>query len=288
MAFLASMILTSLMALSPVAAQQAADGESGTAATLQRDFPSFADPTVRHTKPEDGTIGGIRFVTTTDFPPFNYMGPDKRLRGLHVDLAGAICMELLVPCTIRSARWDELENLLETRKADAVLAGWGPDTGTGDGVRFSDIYLKLPARFAVLRQSDLKLADPERLAGKLVGVVADSRHDTFLTDYFASVVIKRFKTAEQATQSLKDGDLDALFGDGVHLAFWINGQGEEACCRFLDGAFVEPGYFGAGMAIGVRADNDRLLAALNYALQHLDEKGDFYSLYLRSFPISIY
>lgn len=267
---------------------------------LTQTLPSFSDPTTRHAKPDDGTLSGIRFVTTTDFPPFNYLGQDKRLKGFHIDLAQAACQELLIPCTIRSARWEELEGLLREKKADAILAGWGPhmlanleadsesDSESGSGIAFSDVYLKLPARFLVPNESSLQNADPEGLSGMLIGVVAGSRHDQFLSDLFETVVIKRFKSIEAATSSLTDGDLDALFGDGTYLAFWMNSRGDDVCCRFLDGAFVEPGYFDAGLAIAVRSEDETLLNGLNYALQRLDEQGELYSIYLRFFPVSIY
>ncbi len=55
-------------------------------------------------KPDVNSIQRLRFLTTTDFPPFNFIDRKKRLTGFHVDLARAICDELgiLAKCQIQA------------------------------------------------------------------------------------------------------------------------------------------------------------------------------------------
>jgi polar amino acid transport system substrate-binding protein len=77
-----------------------------------------------------------------------------------------------------------------------------------------------------------------------------------------------------------------LFGDGIQLAFWLNGTDSGNCCEFRGGPFTESRYFGEGIGIAVRRGNDTLRQAFNWALFGLWEKGRFTDLWLRYFPIS--
>jgi len=57
-------------------------------------LPRFADPSARDVAPDLGAVPSIRFLTTADFPPFNYRDKSGALVGFNVDLAKSICTEL--------------------------------------------------------------------------------------------------------------------------------------------------------------------------------------------------
>ena len=56
----------------------------------------------------------IRFLTETDYPPFNFTGADGNPAGFNVDLARALCDEIKISCTVQMRRF-------ETR-VDAIIA----------------------------------------------------------------------------------------------------------------------------------------------------------------------
>ena len=62
--------------------------------------PGFWDPRRRPDRPDLSRITVIRFLTETDYPPFNFTGPDGNPAGFNVDLARMICDEIKVSCTI--------------------------------------------------------------------------------------------------------------------------------------------------------------------------------------------
>src|SRR5262245_49126796 len=70
--------------------------------------PGFWDPRRRPERPDLSRISIIRFLTETDYPPFNYAGPDGAPTGFNVDLARLICEELKVACTVQMRRFDTL------------------------------------------------------------------------------------------------------------------------------------------------------------------------------------
>ena len=100
------------------------------------------------------------------------------------------------------------------------------------------------------------------------------------------VPVQQHHNGEAAREALRRGEVDLLFGDGIQLAFWLNGTDSANCCEFRGGPFTESRYFGEGIGIAVRRGNETLRLAMNWALFRLWERGRFTDLWLRYFPIN--
>src|SRR5437870_1983191 len=109
--------------------------------------PGFWDPRRRPEKPDMSRVNVIRFLTETDYPPFNFAGSDSNPQGFNVDLARSMCEELKVGCTIQMRRYETLLRSLNENRGDAVIASLatGPDTRLR--FDFSEPYYRTPARF---------------------------------------------------------------------------------------------------------------------------------------------
>src|SRR5690606_15985452 len=90
----------------------------------------------------------LRFLTTIDFPPFNYLDDQGRLAGFHIELAAAICDELSLAgrCQIQALPWEELEPALQQGEGEAILAGLALSEQRRASLAFTRPYLKFPAR----------------------------------------------------------------------------------------------------------------------------------------------
>ncbi len=247
--------------------------------------PDFWDPKRRIERPAAGTVQAIRFITTDDFPPFNFLDADGHLTGFNVDLARAICTELAVPCTIQARQWDDLANHLADKTADAAIAGIAITAENRARLDFSDVYMRLPARF-VVRRSQAKLdISPEGLRGHTLAVVTGTAHEAYLASMFPEIGRKLYPTAEAAREAVKSGAADAHFGDGLQLSFWLASTGANDCCVFAGGPYFETRFFGQGYAIAFAKGATDLKHAVNAALQAIYEKGIYAELYLRYFPV---
>jgi polar amino acid transport system substrate-binding protein len=153
-------------------------------------------------------------------------------------------------------------------------------------VDFSDPYYRTPARFVARRDSPIEDVRPEALEGKKIGVIAGTAHEAYLKTLFTEAALQTYPDADGARFALRRGDVDLLFGDGISLAFWLNGTDSANCCVFKGGPYLEGRFFGEGVGIAVRRGNDLLRQAFNWALFRLWEKGQFTDLWLRYFPIS--
>ena len=250
--------------------------------------PGFWDPKHRPERPESGRLTTIRFLTEEDYPPFNFKGANGQPAGFNIDLARAICAELNVVCTIQVRRFNMLLDALNENRGDAVIASHAVTPQNRARADFTDRYYRTPARFLARKEVLLDQITPEAIAGRRVGVAAGTAHEAYLRDFFPETVIRPYPNVETALAALKRAEVELMFGDGVTLAFWLNGTGSANCCVFRGGPFTESRYFGEGVGIAVKRGNDNLRHALDYALFRVWEKGTYTDLYLRYFPVSFY
>ena len=251
-------------------------------------IPNFWDPQHRVDRPETSSIRVIRFVTEDDYPPFGFALPDGSLSGFNVDLARALCEELRVQCTVQARRWDTMIDAIEQSRADAAIASIAMTPANRARVEFTAPYYKTPARFVARAAVVLPDASPEALAGKTVGVVARSAHEAYLRAFFPRVTVRVYDNALALRSALKRNEVEIAFGDGVAFALWLNGTDAGGCCAFRGGPYTESRFFGEGVGIALRRDNQAMKRALDYALKRVAERGVYADLYLKYFPVGFY
>jgi polar amino acid transport system substrate-binding protein len=248
--------------------------------------PTIAPPSADPAEPQQiPRRVAIRFLTDSDYPPFNYYDEDNVLTGFNVDIARAVCLELAAACDIQARPWGELLAALRRGEADAVIASHAVSASALKMVDFTDRYYHTPARFAGKRNTGRLDATPEGLEGKKIAVTKGSTHEAYLRTFFRDSPIRVFDTPELARDALISGAADLLFDDGISLAFWLNGTASKACCEFKGGSFGEPKYFGDGVAIAVSREDPQLKSLINAALKRMRESGRYEELVLRYFPL---
>ena len=250
--------------------------------------PSFWNQQHRLARPDLASLRVIRFLTEDDYPPFHFVLADGTLTGFDIEIARAICDELKLPCTVQPRRFDTLVEALTSGQGDAVMAGLAKTPELRAKIDFTAPYYRTPARFAMLKSGGLTDVVPESLAGKTIGVEAQTAHEAYLKTFFPGAKRLAYESRDALHAGLKRGELDAAFDDGIALGFWLNGADAGDCCRYLGGAFTESRFFGEGVGIAVRKDAGTLRAALDYGLQKIAEKGIYSDLYLKYFPIGFY
>lgn len=276
--------------LALVSALMAASSLVGPAQAAEPQVPVFWDTKERLPKPDLSALPRLRFLTTTDFPPFNFMDGSGRLSGFHIDLARAICAELGIvdKCQIQALPWNELDDALQKGEGEAIIAGIAATAESREKYAFSRSYLQFPARFIMPKSKAFAEPILDKLRSKRVGVIGGSAHERMLRDYFSTMQVVPFDKPEDLYADLKAGKIDAAFGDGMRFSFWLGGSDAAGCCRFAGGPYLAPEYLGSGMAIATRAGDPALAAAFDYALQEISIKGTFAEFYLRYFPVSFF
>lgn len=254
------------------------------------DFPHYWDGREHVAKPDLQAVQRIRFVTTVDYPPFNFIDSTGRISGFNIDLVRAICNELKATaiCQIEARPWNELQQTVENGEAEAIIAGLKPTAALREKFAFTAPYMRLPARFVTLKETVLEEPLADKLDKKVVGVVADSVHQAIFTDYFPNDRWVGYPTRELMLKDLRDKKIDAVFGDGSDLSFWIGSPEAQNCCAFAGGRYIAPQFLGDGLMIATTTKNAVLIDAFNFALKSMEEKGTTAELYLRYFPVNFY
>lgn len=264
--------------------------------------PNFWDPRARLEQPSPAEVGPIRFLTTDDFPPFAFRDRRGLLIGFNIDLATAVCEVLKVQCALQARPFDTLTAGLADGAGNAIIAGFDPERAGAEGFIATQAYLKIPGRFVARADSgfDPAKAAPAPVAqtaaaakspaatASPVGVVCGSAHEAFLKRFFPKLTLRCQSDPAAALAALKAGQLTAVFGDALGEARWLHSAASQDCCAFAGGPYVDDRYFGAGLAIVLKADDRKRRAALDYALREVYRSGKYEELYLRYFPVSLF
>jgi len=256
----------------------------GISAAAAQALPYHADPSARELVPNLTAVPNIRFLTTADFPPFNYRDKSGELVGFNVDLARAICNDLTITCTIQAWPWEQASKALEDGQGDALIAGVAANGENGKVFGFTNVYLMLPGRFVTLKS--VTAFDPTAMADKTVAVRKGSSHEEFVRRYVEGAKLIEFDSEPEALAAVRDGKADAYFGDAMRASFWLNDNPD--CCAFAGPPYFRTDLFGDGLSVAVAAGHDTMRQAIDYSLIRLKKSGTLDELYLRWFPVGFY
>lgn len=254
------------------------------AATAQN-LPFHFDPSAREEAPDLSAVPAIRFLTTNDFPPFNYRSSGGEVVGFNVDLARAICDVLDIACTMQAWPWDQAADALADNQGDAMIAGMSVTGDNAARFDFSLNYMMLPARF-VTRKEDRFQFNALDLEGSIIASRRDSTQSDFIRTYAPGARVASYDNEIAALEAVASGVADAYFGDAMRASFWLNDNPQ--CCDFAGEAYFRADLFGRGLAVAFPADHNAVRRAVNWALVRLKRNGTMDELYLRWFPVSFY
>ena len=109
--------------------------------------PKFVNPNTAASSVKTTTVRSIRFLTTSDFPPFNFVDPSGNLDGFNIGLAREICLEIKARCTMQALPWGDLQKALKRGQGDVIVAGLALTDRTIRELAFTKTYMRFPARF---------------------------------------------------------------------------------------------------------------------------------------------
>src|SRR5437016_11106251 len=182
--------------------------------------PGFWDPRRRPERPDLSRLTVIRFLTETDYPPFNFTGPDGNPAGFNVDLARQLCEEIKVTCTIQMRRFETLLDAIASNRGDAIIASLAVTPQLRARVDFTDPYYRAPARFVSRRDAAMPEIRPEYLEGKKVGAIAGSSYEASLKAMFTDAELHSYPNDDALPMALRWGAGGFIFGVAFLPAVW--------------------------------------------------------------------
>lgn len=230
----------------------------------------------------------VRIGVEGAYPPFSYVDPDGRLAGFDIEIAQALCDQMRVKCTMVQQDWDGIIPALLARKYDAIVASMSITEERKKKVAFTNKYYNTPAKFARKKGSGIEISRAG-LKGKTVGVQRATIHDNFITGEFGNEVeIKRYATQDEAYLDAVAGRLDLLLADSVAMkdGFLNTDKGES--WEFVGPDYSDPKYFGDGVGVAIRKQDQDLVAQFNKSIRDIRANGTYDRIAKKYFDFDIY
>ncbi|QUY49898.1 arginine ABC transporter substrate-binding protein [Serratia plymuthica] len=219
----------------------------------------------------------IRFATEASYPPFEFIDAGNKIQGFDVDLANALCKEIQAECTFTNQAFDSLIPSLKFKRFDAVMAGMDITPEREKQVLFTKPYYDNSALFVAQKG---KVADVAALKGKKVGVQNGTTHQKYLTDKHPEITTVPYDSYQNAILDLKNGRVDAVFGDTAVVNEWLK---QNAALAVVGDKVTDKDYFGTGLGIAVRQKNTELQGKFNAALDKIKQDGTYETIYKKWF-----
>lgn len=204
------------------------------------------------------------------FAPMGFLDENNELVGFDIDMAKAVAQKLGVEIEFQVINWDMKEQELNQKNIDLIWNGYSITEERKEEVNFTNAYLDNEQVVVTMADSGItSLAD---LEGKVVAAQIDSSaveamdaHPE-ISDTFADRPV--FDTNDMAIMDMEAGRSDAVVADKVLLEYVISHKDDPSQYMILGESFGSEEY-----GVGVRKEDEALLAALNQAFADLKSDG---------------
>lgn len=235
----------------------------------------------------------LKIASDCTYPPFGFRDSSGELKGFDVDIAREIGKRMNRPVEIVCQAWDGMIPGLLAQKFDLISASMSITEERKKSISFSLPYRSSSARFVGLKtlnvapfQSDGS-ANPKALAGKSIGIQRASVYENYLKDKFPGSSLVQYDTVDNMLLDLKSGRIDLVFAGPIKLENDFLSKPENSGFGFTGEEVDDISYFGPGIGVGIRKDDEALLKEVNTALEGMFSDGTFKTINLKYWNFSV-
>jgi polar amino acid transport system substrate-binding protein len=228
----------------------------------------------------------IRVAVEGAYPPFNFIDQNNELQGFEVDLLKALCEVMKARCSPVPHEWDGIVRGLLNHEYDAIMSSLEITERRKRRIAFSRRYYRVPPALIGRKDADLKQFGAEALAGKRIGAVDRSEHATYIQSVHKGAELRTYGKLDEANLDLLTGRLDYVIGDKLALTQFLSTR-EGSCCRLVADVPADPAYFGHGIGIGLRREDEVLKLQFDRAIAKLMADGTYDRIREKYFPFDL-
>ena len=215
----------------------------------------------------------LKFGLNAGYPPFESKNDQNEIVGFDVDLAKSICDDLKVTCEFVDQSFDSLLPNLKFKRFDAIISSMDITDERKKIVSFSEPYYQNGALFIAQKG---KFTTIDSLKGKNIGVLNGSTHQKYMSNVFKDANIKAYPQYAAAVVDLTNGRIDAVFGDDTTALEYLK---KDAKLELIEKVVDDQVYFGTGLGIAVRLDDQATLDKINKSLANIKANGTYQKIY---------
>lgn len=206
----------------------------------------------------------IKIAVQTEAKPWSVLQASGHFEGYDIDLANALGESLGAEVDFVSATNESRIPLLQTDKADVVIASFSAANERAHSVDMTIPYAAVGTLVAVPTDSTIKTyAD---LDGKSVATSRGSTGEAILKAQFPNAKAVPFQSYADSLQALKSNKVDALIEINTNLAVFVAGDSR---FKLLDQPALSP----ALISMGVKQGDQQWLNYLNTFIRNFNASG---------------
>ncbi|PID65550.1 MAG: nickel transporter [Gammaproteobacteria bacterium] len=222
------------------------------------------------------------------YPPFSEVNKDGEIVGFDIDIANALCAEMKRKCEMKKIAWDGMIPALKGRKIDAIIASMSATEKRKKSIDFTDRYYRIPVKVVRKKGAAVEF-NKEGMKGKIIGVQKSTPFSEHLGDLFGDVAeIKRYPSTDEALVDLQAGGVDVVAAESLVLQEGFLNRDVGKNFELFGPDLIDPKYYGEGIAIGIRKNQEELKQAFNAAIKAIRANGKYKEINDKYFDIDVY
>jgi polar amino acid transport system substrate-binding protein len=228
----------------------------------------------------------VRIASEGARPPYNYL-EDNKLAGFEIDLARDLCDRMKVSCSFTAQDWDGLIPGLLANHYDAIMAAMEITDDARQKITFTKPYIRMPSAFLTLNEHATLDTSPEGLVGRTIGVESGGADQAYAEEVYKESEIHTYANLEEAILDLAEGRIDTVLAEKDEIVDYMKKHKEAQCCVIIADVPHDPAYFGEGIGIGLRKEDETLKAMFEKALESCMADGTFAKIRAKYFDFNI-
>ena len=217
--------------------------------------------------------GVLTMATNVAFPPYEYYEGSEPV-GIDVEIARAVAEKLGLTLEVEDMEFDSIITAVQMGKADVGFAGMTVTEDRLKSINFSDSYAT--AKQVIIVPQDSKIAGPDDLTGKKIGVQLATTGDIYATGDYGKENVEEYNKGADAVMALLNGKVDAVIIDGEPAKSFVAAN---PTLKIVEAEYVTENY-----AACISKDNEALLAGINEALAELTKDGTIDAIVAKYIP----
>jgi len=223
----------------------------------------------------------LKVAADCTYPPFGYRDTAGEVQGFDVDIAREIGKRMERNVEIVCQEWDGMIPGLLAGKFDLISASMSITEERLKSINFSQPFRSSSARFVGPVGSDaLPFLDdgtpnPAGVEGKTIGVQRSSMHAQYIKDKLPQARVNEYDTVDNMILDLQSGRLDLVLAGPIKLDNDFLSKAEGEGFHFIGGEHDAVEYFGPGIGIGMRKEDEELRLHVDNALSALIKDRTF-------------
>lgn len=210
------------------------------------------------------------FVVVTDasYAPFEVLSKEGVIEGFDVELSKEIAKDLGAEAKVQNTAWDGIIPQLMTGRADAILSGMSVTEERQKAVSFSEPYFHVGQVF-LMRKGDDRIKDHTSLNDPKFKVATQrgTTGEKAVRKFMPKAEMIAFEKADDACMAVRQSKADVVVFDHPFLMKYMEEQKAEDLVGVWTPFTYEP------IAVAIRKDSPKLLAAVNATIARLKKSG---------------